>query len=69
MQHTPIGAIQSAFFISGKSAAEELTAIEKYADVHVQNSGLVGRISIPGTRKASPLTSPLGELYLPFGAK
>ena len=65
MQNTPIGAIQSAFFISGKSAAEELTAIEKYADVYAQNSGLVGRISIPGTRKASPL----GELYLPFGAK
>ena len=69
MQHTSIGAIQSAFFIPEKARREELTAIEKYADVYAQNSDLVGRISIPGTRKASPLTSPLGELYLPFGAK
>ena len=52
MQHTPIGAIQSAFFISGKSAAEELTAIEKYADVYAQNSDLVGRISIPDYPKS-----------------
>ena len=51
MQHTPIGAIQSAFFISGKSAAEELTAIEKYADVYAQNSDLVAGFSFPSPEK------------------
>ena len=51
MQHTPIGAVRSAFFISGKSAAEELTAIEKYADVYAQNSDLVAGFSFPSPEK------------------
>lgn len=47
----PIGAIQSAFFRSGKSAAEELTAFEKYADVYAQNSDLVAGFPFPTPEK------------------
>ena len=40
---------------SKEAVQEEVTAFDKYADVYVQNSDLVGWVSIPGTRIDYPV--------------